>query len=250
MTTLASTPRPLTPAARRRSWAEMPVRIWLVLAAMLGIVIVYFTTSQIIASSSEREMILNGIPVEGVVVQIDGRAAPEATFHRHEALAAKVRYTLPGEENARQVAGSLSVVNDPDAVIHPGDRIALRVDRSDPERWTDRTQPRSWVVELSVALVLLPLLAVLLVVAVLQRARILRIWQEGDAANGKVVDVRQTAIAPLSRMVRFTLSDGSNSRVCSVLVPTRAGVPARGEVISLVIPRGVPQRAVAAKLYI
>ena len=58
------------------------------------------------------------------------------------------------------------------------------------------------------------------------------------------------ALAPLSRLLRFTVNDGSSSRVCSVLVPTRAGVPARGETISLVMPRGVPQRAVLAKLYV
>ena len=254
MTTLPSTlppsPRPLTAAARRRSWAEMPVRIWCILAITLMIVIVYFTISQVNAGAGERAMILSGIPVEGEIVQILSTTNPQAKFPRNESWVAKVRYTLPDEQTPRTAPGALSILSQPDAVIHPGDRIALRIDPNDPNHWTDRTQPRSWVVELSVVLLLLPLLTLILLIAVLQRARILRIWRNGDAADAIVMEVRQTAIAPLSRLLRFTLSDGSDSRICSVLIPTRAGVPSRGETISLVMPRGIPQRAVLAKLYL
>jgi hypothetical protein len=175
---------------------------------------------------------------------------PEARFTRSEVLTGKVRYTLPGETEPRTVPGSLSIVATPGAVIHPGDHIALRVDPSDPNNWTDRTEPRSWVVELSVVAILLPLVLLLLLVAFLQRARVLRIWRHGEETAATVVEIRQTALAPLSRLVRFTVNDGSSSRVCSVLVPVRAGVPGRGDAVTLVMPRGVPQRAVMAKLYV
>jgi hypothetical protein len=157
---------------------------------------------------------------------------------------------LPDDQADRTVAGSLSIASGPNSVIHPGDHIPLRIDRNDLNHWTDRTEPRSWFVELSVVLLLFPLLAMLLVIAVLQRARILRIWRHGDLAEATVVGIRQTALAPLSRLLRFTVNDGSSARVCSVLVPTRAGIPARGETVSLIMPRGIPQRAVLAKLYI
>jgi len=248
-TTLPPAPRPITPAARSRSWAEMPVRIWCILAITLAVVIVYFTINQVMSGASEREMILNGTPVDAVVVQISGTTNPDAVFHRNETLPAKVRYRLPDEQSDRLAYGSLSILSQPDAVIHPGDSIPLRIDRADPNHWTDRTQPRSWFVELSVVLLLFPLLAVLLLIAVLQRARILRIWRDGIVAEATVVEVRQTALAPLSRLLRFTVNDGSSSRVCSVLVPTRVGVPARGETVSLIMPGGVPERAVLAKLY-
>jgi hypothetical protein len=250
MTLAPPPPRPLTPAARRRSWAEMPVRIWFVLAFTLAVVIVYFTLNQVMAGASEREMILNGIPVDAVVFQISGTTNPERGFPRNETLAAKVRYRLPDEQSDRAVGGSLSIVSQPNAAIHPGDHIPLRIDRNDPNHWTDRIEPRNWFVELSVVLLLFPLLALLLVIAMLQRARILRIWRHGDLAEATVVEIRQTALAPFSRLLRFTVNDGSSSRVCSVLVPTRAGIPARGETLWLVMPRGVPQRAVLAKLYI
>jgi hypothetical protein len=248
--TLPAAPRPLTLAARRRSWAEMPVRVWCVLAIALVAVIVYFTIGRVAAGASERALILNGIPVDAVAVQIAGTINPEARFTRTEALTGKVRYTLPGETEPRTVPGSLSIVGTPDAVIHPGDKISLRVDPNDPNNWTDRTEPRSWVVELSVVAILLPLVGVLLLVAFLQRARVLRIWRHGEETAATVVEVRQTALAPLSRLVRFTVNDGSSSRVGSVLVPVRAGVPSRGETVTLVMPRGVPERAVMGKLYV
>jgi hypothetical protein len=250
MTNLPPTPRPLTATARRRSWAEMPVRIWCVLAVAMAVVAVYVTIDKVISSESERQLILNGIAVDAVAVQVNGTTNPEAAFHRNETLPAKVHYLVPGEETAAAVPGTLSIVGEPGAVIHPGDHLPLRIDPADRNHWTDRTQPRSWFVELSVVILLLPLLLVLLAIASLQRARILRIWREGDVAEATVVEIRQTAIAPLSRLLRFSMNDGSTSRLSSVLVPTRAGVPARGETISLVMPRGVPQRAVMGKLYV
>jgi hypothetical protein len=228
----------------------MPVRIWCVLAVALAGVIVYFTISHVMEGASERELILHGIPVDATLVQIGGSSNPQVVSHRGETLEAIARYTLPGEQDARRSPGALSLSNDPTAVIRPGDHLPLRVDPNDPNVWTDRTEPRSWLVELSVALILLPLLGLMLLIASLQRARILRIWQHGDVAEATVIDLRQTAIAPFSRQVRFTLSDGSSLRVCSVLVPTRAGIPAKGESLCLVMPRGVPQRAVLARLYI
>jgi hypothetical protein len=227
----------------------MPVRIWCVLAITLAIVIVYFTVSQVVAGAAERAMILDGIPVTADVIQIMGTTNPQVAFHRNETLGAKVRYTIPGEQTPRLVSGPLSILGQGDAVIHPGDQIALRIDRDDPTHWTDRTEPRSWIVELSVAMVLLPLLALILLIAVLQRARILRIWQNGEETLASIVDIRQTALAPRSRLLRFTLADGSSARVCSVLLPTRAGVPRQGETVVLVMPKGVPERAVVAKLY-
>jgi hypothetical protein len=228
----------------------MPVRIWCVLAAVLGVVIIYFTISQVLTGAAERAMILNGIPVTAQIVQLSGTSNPDAAFRRNEPLATKLQYTLPGEDKPRAERGQLSILSDHDAVIHPGDQIALRIDRNDPDHWTDRTEPRSWLVELSVVAILLPMVVLLLIIAALQRARILRIWRNGEAAEATVVEVRQTALAPLSRLLRFTLNDGSSTRVCSVLIPTRAGVPARGDPVTLVMARGVPERALVARLYL
>jgi hypothetical protein len=247
---LPAAPRPITPVARRRSWAEMPVRLWCVLAITLAVVIAYFTINQVMTGASERNLILNGIPVDAVLTQVGGTSNPLAAFRRNESVAAKVRYTLPGEENPRVVGGMLAISSEPNAVVHAGDPIPIRVDRTNPNLWTDRTEPRSWLVELSVVMLLFPILAFLLLIALLQRARILRVWRDGDAAEAIVVEVRQTALAPLSRQLRFTLTDGSSSQVCSLLIPTRAGIPAREEVIHLVMARGAPQRAILAKLYI
>src|SRR5580700_5332855 len=77
-------PRAVTSVALQRSWAEMPVRVWVVMAIVLLVVIVYFTISRVVAGAGERAMILDGIAVTADVVQIAGTSNPEATYHRNE----------------------------------------------------------------------------------------------------------------------------------------------------------------------
>jgi 4-amino-4-deoxy-L-arabinose transferase-like glycosyltransferase len=228
----------------------MSVRVWLALALALAVVIVWLTVNQIAAGAAERELIFNGIPVDAVITQIGNISDPRLASRRIEPLVVKVRYLLPGESQERIVGGSLSRLNDPSVLVHPGDHVPLRIDPKIPWIWTDRTQPQSWLLQLSVALILLPVLLVLLVIAWLTRERVLRIWQHGELSAGIVVDVRQIAIAPRSRQVRFTLADRSSARVFSVLIPIKAGLPRPGEQIWLIQPRGLPQHALPAKMYL
>ena len=93
------------------------------------------------------------------------------------------------------------------------------------------------------------LFMLMLMLTVWRRRGVLRVWRDQPLAPAVVVESRHTAIAPASRLVRFTFSDGDDRRVHSTLMPARAGVPAHGEMIWLICPPDKPSRAIVAELY-
>jgi hypothetical protein len=77
---------------------------------------------------------------------------------------------------------------------------------------------------------------------------VLRTWRDGEAAEAVALETRQSATAPMSRLLRFTVAD--SPRVFTLLYPNRAAVPASGETFSIVHPPKRPDRAIAASLYV
>ncbi|HWP40153.1 MAG TPA: hypothetical protein VNL70_04460, partial [Tepidisphaeraceae bacterium] len=111
------------------------------------------------------------------------------------------------------------------------------------------TEPKSWAQELTGLGVLVPVLVVLAGVTIWKRHGVLRSWRMAPLAAGIVVETRQSAVAPRSRIVRFTLRDGPDRRVWSMLVPTSGPIPEKGQTLWLICPPGSPDRAVLARLY-
>jgi hypothetical protein len=247
---LASVPRPVTPRAARRSWSELPVRIWVVLAVAVAMITAYFTITKYFAGRYERWLITQGAALEADVMWINGSKRPGDEFKRTDRLQAQLGYTPPGGQRMDYVEGWLAQLPDqkPVPLIRVGDKIKIRIDPAAPRTWTDRTQPKSWLAEFTIVVLLLPLLAVLGLIAWVRRRQVLGVWRSGEIAAGVVVDLRQTAVAPLSRLVRFTLAEGDDRRVCSALHPAQ-NVPQAGDVIWLIMPPRTPSRAVIASLY-
>ena len=96
---------------------------------------------------------------------------------------------------------------------------------------------------------LLPLLALAIVVMLLRRRRILKIWRSGEAAAAVVVDTKQSSIAPRSRVMRFALRDGDDRRVFQTLAPRSMGELNPGDEVMILHEPGNPGRAVVAELY-
>jgi hypothetical protein len=130
----------------------------------------------------------------------------------------------------------------------PRDVIDIRFDPARPEAWTDRTEPQPWFARMAIVWMLLPALLLALMMMLVRRRQILRVWTEGVPMTGTVVDTRQSPIAPRSRVVRFTL-DGDR-RIFSTFVPISAGEVSRGgELVMLASPTN-PGRAIVAELYL
>src|SRR5206468_11896604 len=66
-------------------------------------------------------------------------------FRSRQTIVADLIYTAP---DGRRIAvqGQLSPA---DGVLYIGQTIPLRIDPSDPERWTDRTEPPPWLAEMT-----------------------------------------------------------------------------------------------------
>jgi len=247
---LAPPPRPVTPHAARRSWNELPVRIWVILAIAVAFITIYFTVDTYRAGRYERWLITRGQPVKAEVLVIEGTRDRRGSFNRSDILRVQLGYTVNGKRyEYLDAQGQLSRGDArPAPVIFVGDTIDVRVDPANPRTWTDRTRPPPWYAELTIVLLLLPLLVALAAFALLRRRQVLNVWRKGEAAAAVVLDHKQTATAPFSRVIRFTFADGRDRRVWSTLHPAK-GAPQPGETLWVIFPPGKPGRAVVASLY-
>lgn len=247
---LTTIPREITLRASRRSWNELPVRIWVILALAVALITTFFSVTKYLAGRYERWLIAEGAPLKADVMWINGTQDKRMEFKRTDRLQAQLGYTPPAGQRLNFVPGWLAQLPDqkPEPVIHVGDQVPIRVDPGNPTVWTDRTQPKPWLVDFTIVMLLLPLLVLLGLLALFRRMRVLNIWRKGEIGAGVVVDLKQTAIAPLSRVVRFTLADGSDRRVFSTLHPAKEA-PKPGDLMWLLFPPGKPARAIVASLY-
>ena len=78
----------------------------------------------------------------------------------------------------------------------------------------------------------------------------LNAWRHGVPAVATVVDSKQSAIAPRSRVVRYTLAEGADRRIFSTLFPASQGELQKDDELLVLIPPKHPDRAVIAELYL
>jgi hypothetical protein len=259
---LPAPPRPLNPRARRRSWQELSVRIWSVLAVVLALITLYFTVATALQGRQLRWLLAHGQLIHADVYEINGTQERRITFKRSDPLRVWVKFALPGHPD---VVGErmLAQLPDPKATIRVGEKLDIRVKTDDIQplnpiekpgimlanTWTDRTVAPPWHVQYTVVLLLVPLLLMVSAIAWWQRSRVLGIWRDGAAAAARVIGHRHTAVAPRSRIVRFTLQDGSGDRrVWTALHPAH-DLPAVGSLIWIVHAVDHPGRAIVARLY-
>ncbi len=249
---LTQVPRAVTGRAARRSWNELPARIWVILTGAVLLITLYFTITKYMAGRYERWLIEHGLPLDAEVMWIRGTQNPQTEFSRIDDLQVQIGYYVNGKRyELAEAQGRLTPIRDrkPIPTVRVGDKIAVRVDPNDPHVWTDRGMPRPWYVEFTIVLFLLPLLAFLGLMALWRRTQVLSIWKRGELAPAAALDLTQTAVAPFSRVVRFTLADGSDRRVYSTLHPAH-NAPKSGDVIWVIFPRGKRARAIVASLYV
>ena len=216
----SAAPRELTPRVRRRSWVEPRVRVWWMLAAALIAVAGYFVAVQLARSAQDRWLINNGTAVQAKVLDANGNPLQNKNY--------------PPEDQR--------------AAVITGGHVKLFVDPNNSSRWTDRTE-----IDLAhdtlVGVMLAPIALILLIVAFVKRAGILRVWRTGAPLRAIVVDARQTAAAPLSRLVRFTPGGTGGKRIFTTLIPARLGAPRPGDAIWLIAPENRPRQAIVPAAY-
>jgi hypothetical protein len=236
-TAIPAPPRPITRNARRRSWIEGPVRVWLILAILVAVVTIFFATQQTIAALQLRRLIDHGALVHARVSDM----SRGAWF--------QLEYELNG---VKVTSDQTPMMLKRQEQLQRGQIVRIHVDPEHPRTWTDRERNELEPIhrELVAAVILVPLLALTILMVLIKRRQVLRVWRDAPLVQAIVVETKQSSMSPMSRVVRFTVGSGASSRIWSTLIPVKAGVPAKDEAIDLICPPGNPDRAIVAQLYI
>jgi hypothetical protein len=246
---LPQVPRQLSARARRRSWAEMPVRVWMVLSIAVGIVTIFFTATRLNEALDDRWLIQHGLDVAAKFTKVDGDPFPKRR-PRNESMPVEFTYVVDGKAYNQSVSLEPKHDSKGNAVsAMVGTDFPIKVDPRNPSRWREETELKPWSQELTAIGFLLPLWIVVLAIMFWKRATVLKTWRNEPLAEGFIVEVRHTPIAPMSRIVRFSLRDGPDRRVWSTSMPFSAGIPPVGAPLWLICSPARPGRAIVAKLY-
>jgi len=231
-------PRPITAAAKRRCWTEPVVRFWILATLALVGIGGWFLTEQVIASRSEQWLIANGTPVTATVVSVDG----DARVGKKSPPGSSCSLKFDWKDETINVEGALSS-ND---FITTGQTVGLRVDPNDTSVWTDRTTPEPLGHRLIAGSIIIPAALITAAAALLLRRRLQRVWRNADAVLYSVVEVRYSALAPLSHTVRSVVATGRDPTIVTVYLPARFPRPQPGEYLWLIRRSGNAKSAIAA----
>ena len=223
------------------------MRIWSVISLLVGISLLYLAAQNVSEGMTERRLINDGKEFTATVLEVNGDRDPRhAVKMQGESGDRMVKLDYPGVPSDAQPRALESIKSDG---LRPGDPVRIRVDPNDLAMWTDSTEPQPWLARLAIVWMLLPALLLALVMLVIRRHQMLRIWRDGTETFGTIVELRQSPIAPRSRVVRFTLGDSDNRQIFSTLFPNRAGEINTGDELLLLTLGSNPSRAIVAELY-
>jgi hypothetical protein len=241
-----NTPRPITPAVRRRSWMEPRVRFWAIgFLAVVGIAI-WFFASQYQEYLHEQRLIETGVTV-AATVQTVNNLTPIAGQRYILPAEVDMKFMLNGQ--AQDVTGTITRLPG-DAYVIVGGTITLRVNPDHPEEWTERTEPEALSQRLLAAGVVLILgIMAAALATILLRRRAISTWRDGIAEAFAVIDTYHTALAPRSHAVHCAATSGRDQQVITVYLPARLPRPKPGELLWLIHPPKKPRASIAAAAY-
>lgn len=242
---LPPVPRPITSRAKRRSWAEAPVRTWVILALIVCGVTAYLYAQRARSAMNDRRLVMQGVPIKAKVNTVEENPRPGHSVVRRDGPLVNITYTAPDGSTQNDSARLTPLM---EGSVETGGQLDIRVDPENPRRWTDRTKPRPWSAELSVPLLLTPFAFMSLLVLVIRRQAVLKVWETGEPVMASVTGSQQSAIAPRSRQLSYVLQTGG--RVHTMLYPLSAGMLDEGDEVLMIAPPNEPGRAIAAKLYV
>jgi hypothetical protein len=244
---LPPVPRPITQRARRRSWNERSVRLWLILTALVAATTIYFAIRDVSAANYERRLIFHGKKVIATVLSVDEYERAGRSFPLEQPRRLRMQYKT---ESGEPIVIELTTPGREPGRIEVDQKRELRVDPNDPNTVTMQTAPRGWLPSLAVVMLLAPVALLLVIVTLIARRKVLRVWIHGQPAIGTVVDTHRSGLAPKSDIVRYTVDDAEDRRVFSTLYPHRLGQLQPDDELALVMPKNSPGKAIVAELYV
>jgi hypothetical protein len=218
-------PREMTSRVSARTWFDPRVRFWLVVAGFLLVLFGYFSVARILDWRQENELIHNGTLVSATVsmegIGRHGYVFPPAT---------PVTLSFDFNGQSQQVSG---ILEGHTAAVSTGQTIQIRVDPSDPTRWTDFTESKALGGNMIGPLLIIPIVPLALLLAWLKRRRLLVAWTNGPAEPAVVAERHQTALAPMAHVVKCSFQNREDKRLFVVYLPKRFSELGAGDVVWL-----------------
>lgn len=239
----AHPPRPLTSATHRRAWAEPRVRIWLLTAAAILAIAIYWTITQVGSWYTQNRLIREGVRTEAAVYVPQDFNAGNRIPNRRIAVRQPVVIEWTHNEQSHHADAVL------DHEILSGEAVPIYIDPANPSDFTTRTTVSSLTGQLFGLAILLPAGLIAGAIAWIQQRRVLNLYEAGEIHPAIVVETRSNALTPESRQIRCTLRDLPDKRIITVTLPRRYGNPGRGDTIQVITAPGGSGGGLAAEAY-
>lgn len=237
-------PRELTPQAAGRVWLSRGVRVFstatiafmlLALALFIAAFFQWYHDTDLVRNGQQITANVHKIFANHTITQ-EGQGA-ESTHQmqfkfEHEGREVIVRGYLIGRTGFVKI----------------GDEVALRIDPSDPKRWTSALEAESILGRMIGVYVAMPIVIVLVICTMVARWRAVSLWKHGQAVPALVEKVKQSVIAPGCDLVACSLIDDKDRRLRSVLMPRSKVELQPGDELWLIVPRS-GMRALPAALF-
>ena len=179
--------------------------------------------------NQNNRLINHGIVVNATIIEGNGLAIPGENVPGES----PVMIDFPWKGGTQRQRGVLEGRKD---FITIGKTVPIHVSPDDPNTWTYRTENSPLAHALLLFFPLLPVPELLLVIAILRRGQLLKVWRSGEAAIAVVAERRQSPIAPGVYTLRCSLRDRRDRRLFLVHVPRSKSAPQKGDSLWVIIP--------------
>jgi hypothetical protein len=207
------------------------VRFWWCAGVVLIAAAAILLISRTIAWRQDSRLSVEGTVVDAKILQAEESVAPGKTVAGDKPV--KLSYVFNGktyEVTAPYLEGRPS-----EKFLIVGSTIPIRVDPNDPTRWTPRESPAPLGPELIGGAITLGIGALVVLLGLWLRSRVLRTWRNARASTAVILEARHTALSPGSWAVRCSPVEEGDNRVFEVFMRTKADV-AEGTAIWILLP--------------
>ena len=238
--------RELAPKASRRIWIEPGVRNWWIIAIAVVVVMLVLLADQIRTSRTGRYRLDNWMLVSGKIERIKDSSRPTYRVLPSELPTLPAKLSYMGKDGlTHNLDGFLEGQK---VAVSPGMSIPILIDPAEPTHWTDRVQFDPLEIYMA-PLLLCPFPIVLIGIALWQRKKYIDLWKTGVSTMGRIVNLKNSAVAPLSYTAKCAVELSRTTPVVTVTVPRDLGKLAVNDHLPLIVSLKNSRTAIVPSLY-